>query len=98
MVRLRVLPPLPQILGLKETSGAFDVEVDVEPNVSLYDLFRQLAVQHTAFDAWVNPKRGDTSQSILVSVDGRLVYRADYEHTRLRDGAEVSMFPPYSGG
>ena len=98
MVRVRVLPPLPQMLGLSETSGAFDVEVDIEPNASLYDLFCHLAVQHAAFDAWVNPRPGDMRQSILISVDGRLVFRGDYDNTLLRDGAEVSMFPPYSGG
>ncbi|RPJ39806.1 MAG: hypothetical protein EHM35_01365 [Planctomycetaceae bacterium] len=98
MVRVHVLPPLPQMLGLGETSSVFDIEVDVEPNASLYDLFCHLAVEHAAFEAWVNPKPEDMRQSILISVDGRLVFRADYGNTLLRDGADVRIFPPYSGG
>ncbi len=98
MVRVHVLPPLPRMLGLGETSGTLTLEVGVEPNASLYDLFDQLAAQHHVFDAWVHPKPGDMLQSILVSVNGRLVARTDYDHTPLMDGTEVRLFPPYSGG
>ena len=86
------------MLGLGETNSAFTLEVDVEPNASLVSLFCQLAARHTAFEAWVDPRPGDMLQSVLISVDGRLVARADHDSTPLRDGAEVRMFPPYSGG
>ena len=98
MVRVHVLPPLPRMLRLGETSHTYTAEVDIEPSASLYDLFCHLAVQFAAFDAWVDPRSGDVLQSVLVSVDGRLIARADYADTPLRDGAEVRLFPPYSGG
>lgn len=98
MVRVYVLPPLPRMLGLGEMNGTWTLEVELEPKASLYDLFHQLAAQQPVFDAWVNPRPGDMLQSILVSVDGRLVYQADFGSTLLQDGAEVRVFPPYSGG
>ena len=98
MVRVHVLPPLPRMLGLSETSGDFTEEVDLDPDANVYDLFRQLALKYPAFSALVDAGSGDRFQPVMVSVDGRLITRTDYEDTILGDRAEVHVFPLYRGG
>jgi len=98
MIRVHVFPPLPKMLGLAKAYKRMVLELPVEPDASLQTLFRQLSTQYPAFGVLSDPKPGDKLRGILVIVNGKHVPESEYHQTPLRDGAEVSLLPPYGGG
>lgn len=86
------------MLGLAKTYSSTVLELPVEPDTNLRNLFSQLSIQYPAFEALLDPKPSGALWGIIVTVNGELVPISEYHQTVLRDSTEVSLFPPYLGG
>ena len=98
MIRIRMLAPLPKILGLAETNSSTVLELPVGPEASLQTLFSRLSTQYPAFGALIDPNHSGELQGIIVAVNRKHVPKSEYSQTLLQEGSEVSLFPPYGGG
>ena len=98
MVRVRVLSPLGQLLGLGQKTGSVLLEVPVGPDASLRDVFRHLAEEYPKFHGLAEAVPGDRLRTVHIAIDGRLVNEPDHSRVLVPDGAEVTLIMPYAGG
>lgn len=80
---------------LREASGAAEAEVDAE---DLPELLKRLGQQFGRPLASMLEHHAGDSEVLVVLVNGRNVIRRDFRKAKLKDGDEVSIFPPVSGG
>ena len=70
--------------------GQEAVELELAPGATLETLYRNLVERHSELES-IWPR-------LAVAVDGMIVERLDHESHALREGVEVALLPPVSGG
>jgi len=72
--------------ALQEMTGTRELELELADGTTIGQLYRDLCARY--------PRLGDYSDSLMYSVNAEYV---PPDHT-LRDGDEVALIPPVSGG
>lgn len=94
---IRVIPGA----SLREIAGVPHIEVECEPGnqCTVVDIIHRAAMRGTPefLDRVLTPD-GSIRRSLLVFVDERPVLHDDIKSHAVRDGADVLLFPPVSGG
>ncbi len=91
MVKVKALRPF------KETLGAADLEVDLPDGTTVEGLVHQLVEEHPDFGSQALDDNGDIDLTLNIILSGRPVGEHDLGRP-LKDGDEVMLFMPLSGG
>jgi len=88
------------ILGIKEIIGKREVKIDIPDNSSLSkfisEIIRRWGISIT--DMLFEPGSKKLNSHLRLMVNGQDIAFLDGMDTKLKDGDEVMIFPPVSGG
>ena len=99
-VQFMIKVKLHTILGIKEIIGKREIEVDVSENSSLSDLMTTIVGKwgRELSDYLYEQESDKIKNYIRFMVNGQDISFLDGMDTKLKDGDEVMIFPPVSGG
>lgn len=88
------------ILGIKEIIGEREIEIDVPDNSSLSDLIAVIVERwgNGISEVLLEPGSKKIKAHLRLMVNGQDISFLKGLDTKLRDGDEVMIFPPVSGG
>lgn len=83
---------------IRELAGTKEVEVEVEGGMRVIDLLRELAnTLPPKFREYVF-EGNEVSRFLIILINGRGISEMRGLETELKDGDEVALLPPVSGG
>lgn len=91
-VKTRYLAMLRDLVGLREEV------VDVPEHSTLLDFLKKLAERHELLKKTLFDERGELREGFTVAHNASTVPRRELEVRMLREGDEVVVLPPISGG
>lgn len=97
MIELNILAPLPLLLGLSDSASEMHVELPYHASSTIETVFMALAGNHPGFEQLLREQH-ELITSLLISVNGKLLFRKEERNEPLRDACKILMLMPYSGG
>ncbi|MHC1601411.1 MAG: ubiquitin-like small modifier protein 1 [Candidatus Nezhaarchaeales archaeon] len=83
---------------IREIAGAKELEIEVKESMRVIDLLEELAnMLSEKFRDYVF-EGNEVSKSLIILVNGKGISEMKGLETELRDGDEVALLPPVSGG
>lgn len=96
MIRIRLHPPLTRIIGVREFT--LDVVPTVANPLTIETLFHTLQERHPKFKEAIYDQDGKVSLEYLCVLNGEALPRHEGLCTPLKDGDEIELLMPISGG
>jgi len=83
---------------LREVAGTKEIEEEVEEGITVKDLLERLSTKLPKRFRELVFEEQDVSKNVIILVNRRGIRELEGLETKLKDGDEVALLPPVSGG
>lgn len=83
---------------LREETKKMEEELDLPTDSTIHEYLRELLKRYSGLRRYLLDPQGNLRDGINVAVNGDVIRRSEYGSTILKDGDEVVIIPPISGG
>ncbi len=83
---------------LREVAGTKEIEEEVEEGMTVKDLLERLSTKLPKRFRELVFEGQDVSKNVMILVNRRGIRELEGLETKLKDGDEVALLPPVSGG
>lgn len=83
---------------IREETKKIEEEIDLPKNSTIYEFLDELFKRYGGLKKYLLNSVGELRDGINVALNGDVIPRAKYRETILKDGDELVIIPPISGG
>lgn len=83
---------------IREETKKVEEELNIPADSTIQDYINELLRRYNGLKKYLLDSQGNLRDGINVAVNGDVIRRSDYGNTVLKDGDEVVVIPPISGG
>lgn len=83
---------------IREETKKVGEEIDLPTNSTIYEFLDELFKRYGGLKKYLLNSMGELRDGINVALNGDVIPRAKYGETILKDGDELVIIPPISGG
>ncbi len=83
---------------IREETKKVEEEIDLPLNSTIYEFLDELFKRYGGLRKYLLNSAGELRDGINVALNGDVIPRAKYGETILKDGDELVIIPPISGG
>lgn len=98
MIKLKIIGPLPSLLGFSFESKTLYLELPFFQGSNINTVFKRLAKDYPRFKMILNDKNSNIIGSLLIILDGTALSSTLLREALLKDGCEITFLTPYAGG
>ena len=97
MIELRILAPLPMLLGLSDSTSEMNIQLPYHTPNTIETVISALAGNYTGFEQLLR-EQPEIITGLIISVNGKLIFRKEEYKEPLRDASKILLLMPYFGG
>lgn len=83
---------------IREETKIAEEEIDLHLDSTIFDYLDQLFKKYSGLRKYLLDSKGELRDGINIALNGDVVPRSKYRETILKDGDELVIIPPISGG
>ncbi|MCL7401920.1 MAG: MoaD family protein [Thaumarchaeota archaeon] len=83
---------------IREETKKIEEEIDLPSNSTIYEYLDELLRRYAGLRKYLLNSSGELRDGINIALNGDVIPRAKYRETILKDGDELVIIPPISGG
>lgn len=83
---------------IREETKKAGEEIELPPNSTIYDYLHTLLQMYSGLGKYLLGPNSELRDGINIALNGDIIPRAKYKETILKNGDELVIIPPISGG